>query len=129
MKGRPKVFTDQELKVKQRLRSKRNSAKNPDYYRKRSRDWYFANKERALASARKSRLKRKYGITVEDRDKIMSNNGGMCEICSLVPSEHIDHDHATGMIRGALCGHCNRALGMMKDDPVLLQKAIAYLSR
>jgi hypothetical protein len=38
-----------------------------------------------------------------------------------------DHNHATGLFRGTLCFICNMAIGMFKDDEVLLNKAIDYL--
>lgn len=40
---------------------------------------------------------------------------------------HIDHDHATGRVRGVLCANCNTSLGLMKDDPSLLRRAADYL--
>jgi hypothetical protein len=33
----------------------------------------------------------------------------------------------TGRVRGLLCGHCNKAIGLLRDDPILLTKAAQYL--
>ena len=40
----------------------------------------------------------------------------------------VDHDHATGEIRGLLCVNCNSAIGKLRDDPILLQRATCYLT-
>lgn len=40
----------------------------------------------------------------------------------------VDHDHATGEIRGLLCGRCNSGLGMLRDSPELMTNAILYLA-
>lgn len=40
---------------------------------------------------------------------------------------HLDHCHRTNRVRGWLCSPCNRALGMIRDDPAVLRAAADYL--
>lgn len=61
----------------------------------------------------------------------MEQQGGTCAICKKTFDENIvpnlDHCHSSGKVRGALCGDCNRGLGMFKDSLTLLQGAMEYL--
>ena len=41
----------------------------------------------------------------------------------------LDHDHVTGKPRGVLCSQCNRAIGLMDDDPELFAKAALYIQQ
>lgn len=81
--------------------------------------------------ARRSSLKSKYGITLEEYERMFEEQGGVCAICS--EREHqnkllaVDHCHKTQKVRGLLCSLCNTAIGKLKDDPRLLKKAIEYL--
>lgn len=74
---------------------------------------------------------RKYGLTLADYDNLSKAQGGACSICWETPTGRldVDHDHSTGLVRGLLCGRCNSALGLMKDDPARLTAAIAYLAK
>lgn len=72
------------------------------------------------------RLKRKYGITCEQREAIVAKQNGVCPICLGVPTD-VDHNHATGAVRGVLCSNCNKALGLLYDNPDSLLRAISYL--
>jgi len=70
-----------------------------------------------------------FGITLEERDEIFSRNGGLCGICSQNVSTHLDHDHRTNKIRGALCKPCNQGLGFFRDSREILKEAIDYLEK
>lgn len=72
-------------------------------------------------------LKRKYNMTVEERDVLVKEHDGKCAICESAVKLNIDHDHATGKVRGLLCHSCNVSLGHFRDDVQLLEKAITYL--
>ena len=62
---------------------------------------------------RPGHLKRRYGITQEQYDALLRSQGGKCGICKCLPGRKrlcVDHDHATGRIRGLLCVRCNSAV-------------------
>lgn len=78
-------------------------------------------------------LRSNFGITVEQYDAMLLQQGGVCAICGERCASGkrlaVDHDHATGAVRDLLCGHCNLGLGNFKDNPERLAKAIRYLDR
>jgi hypothetical protein len=50
-----------------------------------------------------------------------------CAICEEAPAAHVDHDHETERVRGALCFNGNGARGQFRDRTGLMAKAVAYL--
>ena len=73
---------------------------------------------------------RLYGLSTEAYQEMLASQGGVCALCGGTPGARalgVDHDHATGRIRGLLCSPCNTGIGNLRDDPDLLRKAIAYL--
>lgn len=83
-------------------------------------------------------LRKNFGISVDEYEALEVKQGGVCAICKKMESiPHttggnvkrlsVDHDHATGVVRGLLCGRCNTALGKFNDDVSQLEAAIAYL--
>jgi hypothetical protein len=78
---------------------------------------------------RSDHLRRKYGLTPAEVDALRDLQGGLCAICRVAPAVHVDHDHATGAVRGMLCFPCNAAIGHLRDDPAVLRRAAVYLER
>lgn len=122
--------------------SRRATAEQNEVYRsnckkcgsERALQWYRDNIERSAVTRRRRSL-RTYGLTVEQYDALLARQGGGCGICDATDAgnDHkqipVDHDHDTGRVRGLLCHRCNRAMGLLGDDIVLLKRAIAYLER
>ncbi len=72
------------------------------------------------------------GVTQDQYLSMFTKQKGQCGICRkrLYSKRYkafaVDHDHQTGHIRGLLCTNCNTGLGLFKDDPVALQRAIEW---
>lgn len=83
-------------------------------------------------------LLRLYGLTLADYGRMLEAQGGVCAICSQPERRKrgdgsacplsVDHDHATGDVRGLLCHSCNVRLGHVEDDG-WLALALGYLHR
>jgi hypothetical protein len=89
--------------------------------------WDKAHPEKVALYNKRWRLKREYGMTIADKEALFEETDGLCAICLEEPATHIDHDHATGVVRGALCRRCNQGLGIFDDDPERLRDAASYL--
>lgn len=89
------------------------------------RAWKKTDKGKA---ANRRALIRSYGITPEAYDAMLISQDGACAICrTVVDRPHIDHNHASGVVRGLLCIQCNVGLGQFRDDATLLTAAISYV--
>ena len=79
------------------------------------------------------RLRKKYGISIEQYDEIVKNQNNACWICHRPPKKqslHVDHNHKTGKIRGLLCHNCNYGMGRyFKEDIDNLRRAAEYLEK
>lgn len=74
-------------------------------------------------------LRRRYGISVSDRDQLLSAQNGKCAICREVPKRPVvDHCHNTGQVRGILCHACNVKLHGIENE-AFHTAALAYLGR
>lgn len=119
-------------------------AKNPNYqkdYRHRT-----LERHRILEAARRKKnadryldrhLRRAYGITLDEYYRMLREQDGCCAICRAREGRsksggvrlHVDHDHATGTVRGLLCHACNCGIGYLADDPQRMHAAVRYIER
>ena len=100
---------------------------NPERYQAKLQEYAKSGKKKV--SDRKSHLKRKYGLTLEDFDALLASQDGGCAICGKLDVDHVDHDHHTGRVRRILCFRCNVAIGQMDDEPERLLAAASYLTK
>ena len=81
-------------------------------------------------ASRAVQLKKKYGLTEDDYERMLLAQHGRCAICGgeILSKRRlaVDHCHKSGRVRGLLCGPCNGFLGRINDDPASL---LAYLGK
>ncbi len=117
--------------AKQRARAQ--YAANPNARPWRFAEWKLKNPEKYKLVLRKHRLKKYYGLTAAEVEDLYQRQEGRCCICREArvlrtkAGLYVDHDHATGKVRGLLCANCNAGLGHFRDNPTLLRNAALYL--
>lgn len=82
--------------------------------------------------SREYSLKRLYGITLEQYNKLLSKQHHKCGVCKRPAADFktnlcVDHDHTTGHIRGLLCTFCNRRVIGRHKEAGLFLNAYEYL--
>jgi len=104
----------------------------------------MAWRDRNADKARNAHLQRNYGITLDQYQEMLRQQNGLCAICGRLPGETrpdqgraqgrpvrpllaVDHDHATGKVRGLLCLPCNRGIGFLEDSIEIVRSALKYL--
>src|ERR1019366_1513082 len=114
---------------------------HPGYSAENTRRWEMRDPEGRALSNQRAYLKR-HGMTIEDYDRLFEAQGGRCATCGTdrpggrsATRFHVDHDHACcsgasaacgKCVRGLLCNKCNHALGLARDDPVILRSLAEY---
>ena len=85
-------------------------------------------------------LIRKYGISLEQYNKMYQLQKGLCGICGKKESTRrrkktqgderlaVDHCHETGVVRGLLCFKCNTAIGSLGDNEEMVMRVVFYLT-
>jgi len=86
------------------------------------------NKEAIYQSNKKYFLKKRYNLTLDQYNKMLSDQNNCCKVCDIkMISPHVDHCHTTGKVRALLCNNCNTGLGKLKEDTKIMQKLIEYV--
>lgn len=86
------------------------------------------------------KLKRRCGINIDEYNKLLSIQRGICAICGNPPINKrlaVDHDHKCcpggkscgECIRELLCQKCNVILGLGNDSILFFKKVINYLEK
>lgn len=89
-------------------------------------------KKQAITRARKWKMENIFGITIKEYNQLLTKQGRKCALCGQRSKNKrlaVDHDHATGKVRGLLCGSCNTALGKFGDDIAGVTRVLEYLRR
>ena len=115
----------------------------PKCRKEQGRNYYHQSSERRQKQ-RAGYVMRRYGKSLADLERMLAGQEGCCGICrrhwsQCVPAKrsryevvflqflHIDHDHATGAVRGLLCNNCNAGIALFAEDRTRLERACAYL--
>jgi hypothetical protein len=146
--------SDEERRRKDRERSAKYRRENPEKWREIDRrakrkarqdpeknlrtltyqQQYREENRRTLSDKERQR---KFGITPERYSELLKSQNGTCAICKQpetatrmgkVKALAVDHCHQSGAVRGLLCADCNMGIGKLKEDPLVFQSAIQYLS-
>lgn len=72
-------------------------------------------------------LKKKYGITLEIRQKMETDQNYLCYLCNEKKPLVVDHCHATGKVRALLCNSCNTRIGRVEKDKQQTIKDLRYI--
>lgn len=118
--------------------------KRQEYYQKNrdgileQQNFQYKNSQDFRQQKKKSHVKRRFGLTLEEYEKVYKKffvlQNGCCGICNKHQSELskplvLDHCHKTGKFRGLLCFACNVSIGGLQDDAELCLKAYNYLRK
>jgi hypothetical protein len=93
---------------------------------------HYRKKHKRDIVARRSHLKQRYGLTVDDWNAMLIEQSGRCDCCGepmIGKGPCVDHNHETGQIRGLVCQDCNIAVSWVEGRARRLALAEIYLAR
>jgi hypothetical protein len=83
---------------------------------------------------KKYKWKFNFNLTPEDYNKMFEDQHGCCAVCKRHQCNFtrrlcVDHCHITGKVRGLLCGGCNTAQGLLKEDIDIIDSLKEYINK
>lgn len=89
-----------------------------------NRKWKKANPDKWAIYQRRCKLRKNYGLSQSDYDKLLASQGGHCRFCEATEKLCVDHDHncCSGekscgkCVRFLLCTRHNVALGKLENE-------------
>lgn len=97
-------------------------------------EWKERNPHKHYRAIRNSHLKKNFGITFDEYERMLAAQGGVCAICKghqdpKLAFRHlaVDHDHFTGKVRGLLCNRCNLYLIAFEEPVEWIESVLVYL--
>lgn len=140
MSGRDEAYNEYRRKHKVSTEYYRRAIKGNSVRLKKhnalSKKWRESNPEERRLIKKKSDLKRMYGMTLDEVNKVQ-----LCQLCNKPflgakrepYSRVVDHAKRPGRagvsVRGVIHRKCNSALGFFDDNVEMLESAIQYLRR
>lgn len=71
-----------------------------------------------------------YGLSTQQYRTLLDASNGKCPICQRrVRRWNVDHDHATGLVRGIVCGTCNQRVLTIVTGLDRAEALVAYYSK
>ena len=123
-----------EYRERKRVLMARQRAQDPEKFKARSREWNRTHPDRRAKYNKESTLKSKYGISLDDYNRLYKAQGGCCAICQCPAHDRrnafrkyfcVDHDHESNAVRGLLCSRCNAVI----EDAKFYGAGLEYLQR
>jgi hypothetical protein len=88
-----------------------------------------ADPESTKATAWRSRIKLKFGMTEAQFNELLRGQQGRCAICAKAGVRlDVDHCHLTGRVRSLLCMSCNSAVAFTKESLEIVDAVRRYVS-
>lgn len=103
---------------------------HPDRLGAYNKKWVLSNPDKR----KNSQLMAAYGLSLFEYRRMYDVQEGRCQIClihadTLVRGLVVDHAHINNKIRGLLCDNCNKALGLIRDLPLIARNMAEYLEK